>query len=282
MIISHNQKTWRFQCKMKNEKPKSFKEEVGSRIKAVLKLRGLTQKKVVEKIYYSKSAFSEALSGNKSFSVETLVKLSKTLKCSTDYFLGLSDFPSKNPLVPDIADYTGLSANAIERLHSFKDADCYKRYYRIPLSDPRFPDYNHEKLKEEYGDDKLFLSLMEPKSIVWLSNFIAHNTAALKIENEFICYLLEYVRKISFDSAQKELQAKLNENNSDSEETNQLYDQVVLHQENSAGHLDTIKESIFNDFANFCNWHFAKLEKEAEEIYLEKIEKYEEMNSSDS
>ena len=264
---------------MKNEKQKNFDKEVGSRIKAVLKLRGLTQKKVVEKIYYSESAFSEALSGNKGFSVETLVKI---LECSTDYFLGLSDFPSKNPLVPDIADYTGLSANAIERLHSFKDADCYKRYRRIPLSDPRFPDYTHEKLKEEYGDDKLFLSLLEPKSIVWLSNFIAQDTTALKIENEFICYLLEYVRKIGFDSAQKELQSKLNENNSDLEETNQLYDQVVLHQENSAGHLDTIKESIFNDFANFCNWHFAKLEKEAEEIYLEKIEKYEEMNSSDS
>ena len=54
---------------MKNEKQKNFDKEVGSRIKAVLKLRGLTQKKVVEKIYYSESAFSEALSGNKGFSV---------------------------------------------------------------------------------------------------------------------------------------------------------------------------------------------------------------------
>lgn len=268
---------------MKNEKPKNFDEEVGIRIKAVIKLRGLTQKKVAEKIPYSPSAFSTALSGEKrGFSMETLVKLSKTLECSTDYFLGLSDFPSKNPLVPDIADYTGLSANAIERLHSFKDADYYKRFYRIPLSDAPFPDFTEEQLREEYGDDKLYLSLLVPKSIVWLSNFIAHDTTALKIENEFIGYLLEYVRKISFDYAREALQSKLNENNSDLEETNQLYDQVVLHQENSAGHLDTIKESIFSDFAEFCNWHFAKLEKEAEEIYLEKIEKYEEMNSSDS
>lgn len=268
---------------MKNEKPKNFDEEVGSRIKAVIKLRGLTQEKVAEMIPYSPSAFSTALSGKtKGFFKETYVKLSKILECSTDYFFGLSDFPSKNPLVPDIADYTGLSANAIERLHSFKDADCYKRYYRIPLSDPRFPDYNHEKLKEEYGDDKLFLSLLEPKSIVWLSNFIAQDTTALKIENEFICYLLEYVRKIGFDSAQKELQARLKENNSDSEEINRLLDQVVLHQKNCAGDLNELKESIINDFTDFCNWHFAKLEKEAEEIYLEKIEKYEEMNSSDS
>lgn len=268
---------------MKSEKPKNFDEEVGSRIKAVIKLRGLTQEKVAEMIPYSPSAFSTALSGKtKGFFKETYVKLSKILECSTDYFFGLSDFPSKNPLVPDIAKYTGLSANAIERLHSFKDADCYKRYYRIPLSDPRFPDYNHEKLKEEYGDDKLFLSLLEPKSIVWLSNFIAQDTTVLKIENEFICYLLEYVRKIGFDSAQKELQSKLNENNSDSEETNQLYNQVVLHQENSAKHLNDVKNSIINDFADFCNWHFAGLEKDAERIYLEKIEKHEEMNSSDS
>ena len=101
---------------MKNEKQKKKKEEVGRRIKAVLKLRGLTQKKVVEKIYYSESAFSEALSGNKGFSVETLVKLSKILECSTDYFFGLSDFPSKNPLVPDIAKYTGLSAKSLSIL----------------------------------------------------------------------------------------------------------------------------------------------------------------------
>lgn len=255
---------------MKSEKPKNFDEEVGSRIKAVIKLRGLTQEKVAEMIPYSLSAFSTALSGKtKGFFKETYVKLSKILECSTDYFLGLSEYPSKNPLVPDIADYTGLSANAIERLHSFKDADCYKRYRRIPLSDPRFPDYTHEKLKEEYGDDKLFLSLMEPKSIVWLSNFIAQDTTALKIENEFICYLLEYVRKIGFDSAQKELKSKLNENNSDLEETNQLYDQVVLHQENSAKHLNDIKNSIINDFVDFCNWHFAGLEKDAERIYLE-------------
>lgn len=255
---------------MKNEISNSFNKEVGSRIKTVIKLRGLTQEKVAEMIPYSPSAFSTALSGKtKGFSVETLVKLSKILECSTDYFFGFSDFPSKNPLVPDIAKYTGLAANAIERLHSFKDADCYKRYYRIPLSDPRFPDYNHEKLKEEYGDDKLFLSLLEPKSIVWLSNFIAHDTTALKIENEFICYLLEYVRKIGFDSAQKELQARLKENNSDSEEINRLYDQVVLHQENSVGHLNELKESIINDFVDFCNWHFASLEKDAERIYLE-------------
>lgn len=269
MIFSHNQKAWRFQCKMKNEKPKSFKEEVGSRIKAVIKLRGLTQKKVAEKIHYSETAFSEILSGKKGISKETLVELSKTLECSTDYFLGLSDFPSKNPLVPDIADYTGLSANAIERLHSFKDVDYYKRFYRIPLSDAPFPDFTEEQLREEYGDDKLYLSLLEPKSIVWLSNFIAHDTTALKIENEFICYLLEYVRKIGFDSAQKELQARLKENNSESEEINRLSDQVFLHQENSVGHLNELKESIINDFVDFCNWHFASLEKDAERIYLE-------------
>lgn len=254
---------------MKNEKPKSFKEEVGSRIKAVIKLRGLTQKKVAEKIHYSETAFSEILSGKKGISKETLVELSKTLECSTDYFLGLSDFPSKNPLVPDIADYTGLSANAIERLHSFKDVDYYKRFYRIPLSDAPFPDFTEEQLREEYGDDKLYLSLLEPKSIVWLSNFIAHDTTALKIENEFICYLLEYVRKIGFDSAQKELQARLKENNSESEEINRLSDQVFLHQENSVGHLNELKESIINDFVDFCNWHFASLEKDAERIYLE-------------
>ena len=145
---------------MKNEKPKNFDEEVGIRIKAVIKLRGLTQKKVAEKIPYSPSAFSTALSGEKrGFSMETLVKLSKTLECSTDYFLGLSDFPSKNPLVPDIAYYTWLSANAIERLHSFKDADYYKRFYRIPLSDAPFPDFTEEQLREAYGDDKLYLSL---------------------------------------------------------------------------------------------------------------------------
>ena len=50
---------------MKNEKPKNFDEEVGIRIKAVIKLRGLTQKKVAEKIPYSPSAFSTALSGEK-------------------------------------------------------------------------------------------------------------------------------------------------------------------------------------------------------------------------
>ena len=50
---------------MKNEKQKNFDKEVGSRIKAVLKLRGLTQKKVAKKIPYSPSAFSTALSGKK-------------------------------------------------------------------------------------------------------------------------------------------------------------------------------------------------------------------------
>ena len=245
----------------------SLNQIIGKRIRNVIKLKGLTQKEVAEQIFYKETSFSDMLAGKKGISQENLVKLSKILGCSTDYFLGLNDYPSKDPSVTKISEYTGLSTGAIERLHTFKDPECFKQYYRIPSPDPRFPDYTEEKIREEFGDDKLYLSLLEPKSIVWLSNFIAHNTTSLKIENEFISYILELARKMEFDAAQKEMLHQLEEN-PDSKELNQLYDQVILHQENCTGHLDSLKESISSDFSDFCNWYFKELEKQAEQIYL--------------
>ena len=251
----------------------SLNQIIGKRIRNVIKLKGLTQKEVAEQIFYQENSFSEMLSGKKGISKENLVKLSEILGCSTDYFLGLNDFPSKNPLVPDIADYTGLTDFAIESLHMYKNADPYKKYKNIPVPDPRFPDYTIEQLKEEYGDDKLFVSLVEPKSILWLSAFIALNSTCLKMENTFISYKIECIRKTAFDVAQKELLSELNKDNHASDEKNQLYNQVILHQENSASHLAILKESVLNDFSDFCDLYFAALESDAVEIYLENTKK---------
>lgn len=246
----------------------STSKSIGERAKKVIKLRGLTQDKVAEKLGYSPSTLSEKLSGKYSLDIDTIVNLSKILDCSTDFLLGQNEFPSKNPSVPQMSTYTGLTNAAIERLHTFIDTKYFNQYYRImPSPDPRFPDYTKKKIREEFGDDKLFMSLFEAKPIVWLSNFISHGPLCMEIENCFITLLSECYRSQELDSIQKDLMIQRKNNSSDSERINDYYDRILLEQQSCENDIKTILTNIFDKFSKFCKWYCEILQNQAEEEY---------------
>ena len=56
-------------------------------------------------------------SGKKFPNGKTLFKISKKCNISADYLIGLSDVKSTNIEVKSICDYTGLSEEAINKLH---------------------------------------------------------------------------------------------------------------------------------------------------------------------
>lgn len=64
-----------------------------ARLKEIRKERGYTMKSASEKMEMSFSTYSKYESGERSPDLATLVRLAKFFECSTDYLLGLTNFP---------------------------------------------------------------------------------------------------------------------------------------------------------------------------------------------
>ena len=254
-----------------NSRSVDIDKRIGQRAKEAIKRRGLTQKEVAAELSYAETSISDMLSGRKRITRDSIIKLSELLDVSTDYLLCLNDTPSKNPATPAISEYTGLSAGAIERLHSFKDPEIFKQFYAImPLTDPSVAHYTKDRMMAMFEDDKLLLSLFEAKSLVWLNIFLEHDPLGLTLENHFRYYVCENVRKMKLDYAQKELLSILKDpNNSDTDQIQELYEDVLMRQQNCTGHIKLIKESIQKAFNDFCDWYYCLLDEEAEKGFRE-------------
>ena len=65
------------------------------RLKNLRTNRGLTQKELADKIEMTNKNISTYESGYRQPEYDTLVKLAKALRCSTDYLLGIVDDPNR-------------------------------------------------------------------------------------------------------------------------------------------------------------------------------------------
>lgn len=55
----------------------------------------LTQKDVAQYLHIKQNTYSQYETGHRQLSIDMLIKLSEYYNVSTDYILGLSDFPEK-------------------------------------------------------------------------------------------------------------------------------------------------------------------------------------------
>lgn len=74
-----------------NEKGSMTEQVFPNRLKDILKLRGLTHASLGALSGIPASSISHFIHGKRSPSMETLIKLAKTLSISTDWLLGLDD-----------------------------------------------------------------------------------------------------------------------------------------------------------------------------------------------
>jgi len=111
-----------------------------------------TQQKLADALGYSKNAISGMEKENNPSipSVETIVKLSKLYKVSTDYLLGVSDYKSEG--AEEIGKPLGLSYKSVSAL-LFMSGNEYK-----DISKREFGDYKEMMTSEDY---KIHSNIME-------------------------------------------------------------------------------------------------------------------------
>ena len=82
------------------------------------KEKGLTQKQLADELGVSRGTISFYEKAERTADIEFLVKVSDYFDVSVNYLLGKAQARSTNTSVDDICDYTGLSEETIEKLHS--------------------------------------------------------------------------------------------------------------------------------------------------------------------
>ena len=83
--------------------------EFGKRIKELRKQKGLTQEKLAQRLWVSKSIISAYEAGLKYPSLDILINLAYTFNVSTDYLLGVNK--------KQFIDVTGLNITQVEVLN---------------------------------------------------------------------------------------------------------------------------------------------------------------------
>lgn len=66
-----------------------------SRLRDLREDHDLTQQYVADKLSFSNSAYAKIERGERALSVEVLIKLSNFYNVSTDYLLGLTEYPKR-------------------------------------------------------------------------------------------------------------------------------------------------------------------------------------------
>lgn len=99
-----------------NEFVSEFSQKLGQRI---MSLRGeMSQEKLGELCGVSREIIQHWERGSRQIKAENLMELAKALDVSADYLLGLSDCPSPTMEEQAICEYTGLSIEALQNLHT--------------------------------------------------------------------------------------------------------------------------------------------------------------------
>lgn len=115
---------------------------IGKRINAALALNNMKQKELAEKLGVKSNVVSYWCSGNRTPNAEQIIKISKLLKVSSDYLLGLSNVATSDKDLQFICDYLGLSEGTVKMLVEFKefvliptdkDLTSYYASFKYPL-----------------------------------------------------------------------------------------------------------------------------------------------------
>ena len=112
---------------------------IHERLREIREQTGLTQKGFAQSMGMEQSKYNKWENGKNAPDYEALCQLADKLEVTTDYLLGRTDATKAEQI--DTIEYTGLSANAVDRLHRMKNdyahGDCMLRSINFLI------EYNH-------------------------------------------------------------------------------------------------------------------------------------------
>ena len=91
------------------------KKEIGNRLKTCRNAIGLTQEQFSEKVELGTGSYANIESGQRLFSVDTLLRMARVLNVSADYIL-TGTYNLKNPITEALEKMSPKDAARIERI----------------------------------------------------------------------------------------------------------------------------------------------------------------------
>lgn len=90
---------------------------IGQRINEALAFRNVKQKELAKELGVKDNVVSYWCSGTRTPNVQQIMQISKILNVSADYLTGISEAKTNNIELKAICDYTGLTEEAVNKLH---------------------------------------------------------------------------------------------------------------------------------------------------------------------
>ena len=121
------------------EEKRNINEDFGNRLREIIEKRkketGQNLRAVAKDLDVSLGVLSDWQNGNKTPRGDSIAKLAKYFGVSADYLLGLTEAQTVDTDLRAVADYTGLTENAILALKDSEMFQCYDRSQKKILSD---------------------------------------------------------------------------------------------------------------------------------------------------
>lgn len=121
------------------EEKRNINEDFGNRLREIIEKRkketGQNLRAVAKDLDVSLGVLSDWQNGNKTPRGDSIAKLAKYFGVSADYLLGLTEAQTVDTDLRAVADYTGLTENAILALKDSEMFECYDRSQKKILSD---------------------------------------------------------------------------------------------------------------------------------------------------
>lgn len=145
------------------------KEEVtfSSRLESAMRHAGIIQSELATVVHTTQQNISKIIKNN-SCTLDNLKFFAKVLNVSSDYLLGLTDVETVDTNTRAICEYTGLSAEAVEVLHDYKESRVADSMLALinkliePLRSWSFSMYEERARVNGYDPDAYYEDLTPP------------------------------------------------------------------------------------------------------------------------
>lgn len=100
------------------------KKLIGTRINTALAAANLKQKDLAKELDVTDNTVSYWCNGTRTPNTDQIIQIARVLNISSDYLLGLSDVAITDINIKAICEYTGLSSEAVNKIHRTKEEDA--------------------------------------------------------------------------------------------------------------------------------------------------------------
>lgn len=177
------------------------KDIIGAILKDLIKERGYTQEEFAEEVGIGLSSLKKYITGQVSYSIDTLDEFAEFFDCSYDYLLGKSLTPYRE--LQDMKQSTRLTDGALERLTGYAktyDNDLESKKYLDTLSNLIQSEFLIERIVDYFYIDTNEELILE-KGEIFPTNYIMVGHQNLSVPNIEDAYLFGIIQALTKSKA---------------------------------------------------------------------------------